>query len=85
MEPISSGLIVAFVVGLLILLAVLIKFLSISFKIAWKIVVNSIAGAIMLWIVNLFGAAVNINFVSAFIAGVFGIPGVIIILLYTYL
>ena len=39
----------------------------------------------MLWVVNLFGAGIEITFFKALIAGVFGIPGVIVILLAHFL
>lgn len=76
--------IVSFAVGIVIL-GLIIKLLSIPFKLFWKFITNSIAGAIMLWIVSLFGVPVKINIISALIAGVLGVPGVIIIILYTYM
>ena len=84
MVTITTGMIVSFVLGI-ILLGILIKVISIPLRWAWKFVVNSIVGALMLWVVSLFGVAVKINIISSFIAGVLGIPGVIIILLYTYM
>ena len=81
---IAAELVVAFIIGVVIL-GVLIKIMSIPFKLFWKFITNSIAGAIMLWIVSLFGVAVKINIVSALVAGVLGIPGVILIVLYSYM
>ena len=69
----------------IILLALIMKLVSIPIHLFWKFITNSIIGALMLWVVNLFGAGVPIDIVRALIAGVFGIPGVIVILLYQYL
>ena len=38
----------------------------------------------MLWVVNLFGAGVDITIFKALVAGVFGVPGVIGVLLFQY-
>ncbi|WP_294160376.1 pro-sigmaK processing inhibitor BofA family protein [uncultured Selenomonas sp.] len=76
------------VIGLavgIIILALIMKLVSIPIHLFWKFITNSIVGAVMLWVVNLFGAGIPIDIVRALIAGVFGIPGVIVILLYQYL
>ena len=75
---------IAFVVGVVIL-GIIIKIMTIPLRLFWKFVTNSIAGAIMLWIVSLFGVPVKINIISSLIAGVLGVPGVLIIVLYTYM
>lgn len=72
-------LIVAFAVGVLVL-CLLAKLISLPFKLAWKLVTNSLAGAILLWVADLFGAGIEITFLKALVAGVFGIPGVIVLL-----
>lgn len=79
MEVIAS-----FVVGLVILYVIL-KVLSLPAKLVWKLVSNSIIGAIMLWVVNLFGVGIDITFFKALIAGIFGIPGVVVIVLAHFL
>ena len=76
------------VIGLaigIIILALILKLVSIPIRLFWKFITNSIIGALMLWVVNLFGAGVPIDILRALIAGIFGIPGVIVILLYHYL
>ena len=76
------------VIGLavgIIILALIMKLVSIPIHLFWKFITNSIVGAVMLWVVNLFGANIPIDIIRALIAGVFGIPGVIVILLYQYL
>ena len=69
----------------IIILALILKLVSIPIRLFWKFITNSIIGALMLWVVNLFGAGVPIDILRALIAGIFGIPGVIVISLYQYL
>ncbi len=76
-------IIVAFAVGIIVL-ALLAKIVTMPLHLVWKLVTNSIIGAVMLWGVNLFGAGVNITIFKALVAGVFGVPGVIGVLLYQY-
>ena len=73
-------LIVAFAVGLIVL-CLIGKIISLPMKILWKMITNSIVGAVLLWVVNLFGAGVQITFIKALVAVVLGVPGVIIVLL----
>ena len=73
-------LIVAFAIGLIVL-CLIGKIISLPMKILWKMITNSIVGAVLLWVVNLFGAGVQITFIKALVAGVLGVPGVIIVLL----
>lgn len=73
-------LVVAFAVGLIVL-CLIGKIVSLPVKLLWKMVTNSIVGAVLLWIVNLFGAGIQITFIKALVAGVFGIPGVLVVVL----
>ena len=76
--------IAAFGIGLLILW-LLCKLLKVSLKIIWKLVINALLGAFILVVFNLvgglFGFTVPITFLSALVAGVFGVPGVIVLAL----
>lgn len=60
----------------------------IAFKIvkgSIKLLINGIVGVVVLWIVNFFGASIGItigiNIVTALVAGIFGIPGVIVMVI----
>ena len=64
-----------------LIFAVLGKVISLPFRIVWKLITNSVVGAIILWVVNLFGAGIEITFLRALIAGFFGIPGVVVLLI----
>ena len=71
-------LVVGTIAGLLILGA-LIFFIELPFKIIW----NSLVGAVILWLVNLTGLiTIKITFIHALIVGVFGVPGLILLAIY---
>jgi len=76
-------MIVAFAIGIIIL-CLIAKIIALPMKLLWKFITNSLIGAVMLWVVNLFGAGVPIDIGRALIAGIFGIPGVLAILLYQH-
>lgn len=68
-------------VGVLLLL-VIVKLFSMPFKLVW----NGICGAVLLWLINLVGSFVGfglkITIAKALIAGFFGIPGALAVVLY---
>lgn len=65
---------------------VILYFLIKLLKWPIKLLINGICGVILLYIVNLigvhFGIYIGINVITAIIAGIFGIPGVIAIILF---
>ena len=77
-------IIAALAVGLL-LLTIAAKLLSLPFRLLKKFIVNSVIGAVLLSIVKLLSFSVTINIVTTLIAGIFGIPGVLCILAWSYL
>lgn len=74
----------SFIVGIIVLF-ILLRVLSLPFRIVWKLITNSIVGALMLWVVNLFGLGIEITFFKALIAGFFGVPGVLVVVLARFL
>lgn len=74
----------SFIVGIIVLF-ILLRVLSLPFRIVWKLITNSIVGALMLWVVNLFGLGIEITFFKALIAGFFGVPGVLVVALAHFL
>ena len=74
----------SFIVGIIVLF-ILLRILSLPFRIVWKLITNSIVGALMLWVVNLFGLGIDITFFKALIAGFFGVPGVLVVVLVHFL
>ena len=73
--------IIAGVAVAIVLFCVLGKLIAVPFRILWKLITNSIIGAVILWCINLFGVGIEITFVKALIVGILGIPGVILVLL----
>ncbi|MBQ7723755.1 MAG: pro-sigmaK processing inhibitor BofA family protein [Selenomonadaceae bacterium] len=71
-------IIVGLVAGLLIITA-----LKFFIELPFKLILNSIVGAAILWLVNLTGIImIKITFVHALIVGLFGIPGLILLAIY---
>ncbi len=69
---------VGLIAGILIIGA-LIFMVELPFKIIW----NSIIGAVILYLVNLTGLiTIKITFIHALIVGVFGVPGLIALAVY---
>lgn len=82
---IESSLVVAFFVGLFIL-CIITKIFSLPLQLLWKCIYNSVIGAIVLYVINFLGIVyIPINFITAFIAGMFGIPGVLVLVIWALL
>ncbi|MEQ8198958.1 MAG: pro-sigmaK processing inhibitor BofA family protein [Clostridiaceae bacterium] len=73
------------VIGLF-LLVIFFKFFSWPIKMLMKFIINGILGAVLLIIVNFLGSAfgitIAINMTTALIAGFFGIPGVVFMIIF---
>lgn len=76
--------IVTFLIGIAILVVVL-KIISLPFKIIMKFVINSIIGGIILAICAHFGILINIYWWTVVLTGLFGVPGFVISLIITFL
>ena len=76
---------VACIIGLILIGKIFI----IPIKIIIKLIINSILGAILIYLINLIGVAwkihIGINFITAAIVGILGIPGVILLTLLSIL
>ena len=59
------------------------KLLSAPLKIVFKLLANAVVGAIVLVLINFIGGFfafhIDLNFITALIAGALGVPGVIIL------
>ena len=77
---------IGYFVVAIILILIVVKLLSWPLKILIKLIINGILGAILLFIVNIFGSyfgfQIGINIVTALIAGVLGVPGVIFLIIF---
>lgn len=78
----KGGLNVEILIGLAagVLIIIALKFfIELPFKIIW----NSLIGAAILYLVNLTGLImIKITFIHALIVGVFGVPGLILLIFY---
>lgn len=71
-------------VGGFVLLCIVLKALAFSFKTIFKFALNALLGGAILVLYNMFLAAligfvIPITWVTALIVGVFGIPGIILV------
>lgn len=70
----------------ILILFVILKILSISLPLIIKLVWNGIIGLITLVIFNLiggiFGLTLELTFLNTIVAGIFGIPGIILLLIF---
>ena len=60
-----------------------------SVKTLIKLVINTLLGALILWLINKFGASIGLNvplnLITALVVGIFGVPGVILLVLLSLL
>lgn len=76
---------VILVIGGIVFLALFIKILATPIKWALKLLLNALLGFVILFIVNFFGSyiglSISVGWVSALIAGLLGVPGIILLIL----
>lgn len=81
-----DGTSIMFFILAIVLLFIIVKLFSWPLKVLWKLIVNGVLGAILLIVVNLIGAyfnfSIGINAITALIAGFFGMPGVIFLVVF---
>lgn len=82
LSPLSA--LAPMIVGV-VLLYIVVKLLSMPFKLVW----NGLCGALLLWFINVVGSLVGfgmkITIIKALIAGFFGVPGALAVVLYELL
>lgn len=77
----EATLVVAFALGILIL-CILVKLIKLPIALLMKFISNSIIGALLLCIVNAFGIGVKITIWKALFSGIFGVPGVLLVVIW---
>ena len=86
MEIISSLVMLAAVVAGTV---ALIRILAAPIKKLLKFALNAVVGLVLLWLVNFFGDFVGIriefNWLTLLIAGLFGAPGIVLMVVYQIL
>ncbi|MEG1257124.1 pro-sigmaK processing inhibitor BofA family protein [Clostridium sp.] len=80
--------IIFFIIGI-IAIFIIGKIFAWPLKILLNLIINGITGGILLWLINLigsnFGLVIPINAVTALIAGILGIPGVLFLIILNYI
>lgn len=75
--------------GVVIVLFVILKILALPMKLIIKLVINGLIGGLIIWIVNAIGAnfgfMLPLNWITAIVVGIFGIPGVIVLAILQFL
>lgn len=76
---------IACIIGIMIIGKILI----VPIKVLVKLIINSILGAILLYVINIVGGMwglhIGINFITAIVVGILGIPGAILLTILTIL
>ena len=68
------------VAAVVVVVAILAKLFSLPFKLIKFILTNGILGAVIILLLNFVGIGIELNLINALIAGVFGVPGVVVLL-----
>ena len=72
-------------IGTLIVLYLILKVLSLPIKLIVKLLINGLIGGLIIFVINLIGASFNfalpLEWWSAILVGILGIPGAIILVL----
>ena len=70
--------------GAIITLVVIAKMFGIPFKKIIKLIINSILGGVLIFIINqttsTFGIHIGLNVITSIFIGIFGIPGVLLLI-----
>lgn len=70
------------VIGI-IAIAIVVNILTLPFQLMFKLAINGLFGAAMLYFINMIGIInIKITLINSLIAGFFGIPGVIGLIIY---
>ncbi|MCX8074943.1 MAG: pro-sigmaK processing inhibitor BofA family protein [Clostridia bacterium] len=76
-------------VGIIIAIIIIAKLLSWPFKLIFKLVANILIGLVLILLVNIFGSPIGLhipfNTITALVAGILGIPGVILLVIFNYI
>ena len=70
------------VIGI-IAIAIVVNILTLPFQLMFKLAINGLFGAAMLYFINMIGIInIKITLINSLVAGFFGIPGVIGLIIY---
>ncbi len=78
-------ILLSFVIGVVILMLVA-KLLKFSSGVLIKLLMNALVGGIIIFVINVLGSGIGLNielnFISALIVGIFGVLGVIFLMIF---
>ncbi|HHU69154.1 MAG TPA: pro-sigmaK processing inhibitor BofA [Thermoanaerobacterales bacterium] len=87
MAGLDIPVILAFAFGIIILYIVG-RILFVPLKFVFRLLINGLVGGLLLWLINIvgeaFGFAIAINPVTALVAGILGVPGVVLLIALKY-
>ena len=87
MVGLDIPVILAFAFGIIILYIVG-RILFVPLKLVFRLLINGLVGGLLLWIINIigeaFGFSIAINPVTALVAGILGVPGVVLLIALKY-
>ena len=73
------------ILGCIAVLWIIGKIFSVPLKALFKLIVNSVLGGLLIFIINLIGSAwgfhIGLNVVTAVLVGLLGIPGAILLII----
>lgn len=73
----------------ILVLFIILKILALPLKIIIKLMLNAFIGGVVLFLLNIvgarFGLIIDINWISTLLVGFFGVPGVILVLIFQFL
>ena len=86
METLNTILLLALAV---IVVIVVVRVISAPIRLIFKLLINTVIGFAILFLVNLvgqnFGITLEMNVLHAVIVGIFGVPGVVVLILLKFL
>ena len=76
--------IVSFLIGIAILVIVL-KLIALPFKLIIKFIINSVIGGILLFGLGFLGISIVIKWWTVLLTGLFGVPGLIVAIIISFI
>ena len=71
--------------GCIVVLWIIGKIFSVPLKALFKLIINSVLGGLLIFIINLIGAVwtfhIGLNIVTAILVGILGIPGAVLLVI----
>ena len=85
----DTATIVAICVAVLLFIIIFRKIIKTSLRFIFKLLLNTVMGFIALFVINLLGGfigiSIGVNWITAIVVGIFGLPGVALLLLLQWL